>query len=299
MTGIGDFIALDDWRARGATYRHRGHDIFHVTEGAGEALMLIHGFPTASWDWHKQWPALTARYRCVAPDMLGFGFSAKPRFYDYRIHDQADLHEGLLAELGIERCHVLAHDYGDSVAQELLAREIERRARGEPGRILSVCLLNGGLFPEAHRPRPIQKLLLGPFGWLVTRLVSERAFGHSMRGIFGPDTPPSEEELAAFWALARRNGGIRIYHRLIRYLHDRRAHRDRWVNALVESPAPLRLIDGVHDPVSGGHMAARYKELVPNPDVVELDCGHYPQIEAPGETLDAVLTFLERVTPSP
>jgi pimeloyl-ACP methyl ester carboxylesterase len=199
-----------------------------------------------------------------------------------------------LAKLGIERYHVLAHDYGDSVAQELLARDIERRARGEPGRILSVCLLNGGLFPEVHRPRPIQKLLLGPLGWLVTRLVSERAFGHSMRGIFGPDTPPSDEELTAFWKLANCNGGIRIYHRLIRYMLDRRIHRDRWVKALTDSPGPLRLIDGVHDPVSGGHMAARYKELVPNPDVVELDCGHYPQIEAPGETLDAVLGFLDR-----
>lgn len=294
MARIGPFIALGDWQARGASYRHRGHEIFYLAQGSGEALVLIHGFPTASWDWHKQWPALTGRYRCVAPDMIGFGFSAKPRRYDYRIGDQADLHEGLLAELDIDRYHILAHDYGDSVAQELLARDLDRRGRGETGRIASVCLLNGGLFPETHRARPVQKMLLGPFGWLVSRLISERAFGHNMRQVFGPDTPPSEAELAVFWELAVRNGGIGIYHKLIRYIHDRRANRDRWVGALRDAGVPLRLVDGVHDPVSGGHMVARYRELVPEPDVVELDCGHYPQIEAPGETLDAVLAFLER-----
>ena len=302
MTGIGPHVPLDDWRARGKRFRYRGHDVFYMEEGGGETLVLIHGFPTASWDWHRLWPALAAGHSCIAPDMLGFGFSAKPRFHDYRIHDQADLHEALLAELDIERYYILAHDYGDSVAQELLARDIDRRAKGEPGRILGICLLNGGLFPETHRARPVQRLLLGPFGWLVSRLISERAFGHSMRQVFGPETPPSTQEMAAFWALANERGGIRVYHRLIRYIEDRRTHRERWVGALRDAPVPLRLIDGVHDPVSGGHMAQRYRELVPDPDVVELPCGHYPQIESPAETLAAVEAFLagaEPVSPSP
>lgn len=282
---------IDAWQARGRTYRHRGHAIFYTDAGDGEPLVLVHGFPTASWDWYKLWPALTARFRCIAPDMIGFGFSDKPRGYDYRILDQADLHENLLDALGVESCHLLAHDYGDSVAQELLAREVDRRARGETGRLLSVCLLNGGLFPETHRPRLIQRLLLGPLGPLIVRLISERAFARNMRAIFGDETPPSREEMAAFWALAQRNGGLGVYHRLIRYMHDRRKHRERWVGALIESPVPLRLIDGSRDPVSGGHMAARYRELVPDADVVELDCGHYPQIEMPQDVLDAFLAF--------
>lgn len=297
MDGIGSFIPLDDWRARGTPGRHRGHDVFCVDEGNGEPLVLIHGFPTSSWDWYKLWPALTDRYRCVAPDMLGFGFSDKPRRYDYRIRDQADLHENLLADLGIDRYHILAHDYGDSVAQELLARDVDRRREGEASRILSVCLFNGGLFPETHRARPIQNMLLGPFGWLVSRLVSKRAFGHNIRQVFGPETPPSPEELEAFWELATCNGGIRIYHRLIRYIEDRRANRERWVGALQAARVPIRLIDGVYDPVSGGHMVARYRELISDPDVVELPCGHYPQIEMAAETLDAFLKSAQRLAP--
>lgn len=291
---------LEAWQGLGKTYRHGRHNIFYADRGQGEeTLVLIHGFPTASWDWHKQWLDLTARYRCIAPDMIGFGFSAKPRRYDYRLMDQADLHEGLLAELGVQRYHILAHDYGDSVAQELLARDIDRRNLGQPGQISSVCFLNGGLFPETHYARPIQKLLLSPLGWFLVRLLKENSFRQNIRQVFGPETQPSDAELAAFWELTRRANGVLIYHKLIRYIHDRREHRERWVRALQESPVPLRVVDGMADPVSGAHMVKRYKELVPDPDVVPLDCGHWPQIEAPDEVLQAVLEFFDSAKKTP
>ena len=61
--------------------------------------------------------------------MLGFGFSSKPRPYDYRITDQAELFESLCRSLHLDEVHVIAHDYGVSVAQELLARFEGRRRR--------------------------------------------------------------------------------------------------------------------------------------------------------------------------
>lgn len=83
---------------------------------------MHHGFPTASWDWHKLWPEFVKHYRVIALDMIGFGFSDKPINYHYSIGDQADLQQALLTSLGISSIHLLAHDYGDTVAQELLAR---------------------------------------------------------------------------------------------------------------------------------------------------------------------------------
>jgi pimeloyl-ACP methyl ester carboxylesterase len=57
---------------------------------------------------------------------------------------------------------------------------------------------------------------------------------------------------------------------------------------------PLRFIVGLDDPVSGAHVAARYRELIPDPDIVELaGIGHYPQVEAPEEMLAAVRQFFE------
>lgn len=287
---------LDAWRRQTGAYVHRGYEIRYRAAGTGPTLLAIHGFPSAAWDWHAIWPELTARFRVVAPDLIGFGWSQKPRDYAYSILDQADLLQGLLGALEIDQVHLLAHDYGDTVAQELVARHLDRRRRGEGASVLSVCLLNGGLFPETHRPRPVQRLLASPLGALVARASSRRAFEAGLRAVFAPSTPPSAEVLDELWTLLRHEQGQRVLHRLIGYMAERRRHRARWVGALVECDVPLRLIVGLVDPVSGAHMAERYRELVPHPDVVELPgIGHYPQLEAPEQVAQGILAFHDRL----
>jgi pimeloyl-ACP methyl ester carboxylesterase len=292
-------VTLEAWRAGGRTFTYRRHAVFYRDDGGGAPLVCVHGFPTASFDWHRMWPRLTAESRVVAPDMLGFGFSAKPRPYAYSIMDQAALHEALLSELGIDRVVVLAHDYGDTVAQELLARFAERQARGAPGLVIrGVCFLNGGLFPEAHRARFIQKLLASPLGPLLSRLANEASFRTSFAAIFGAHTQPSAAELHDFWTLVHHDHGERIGHLLIRYMDERRRHRERWVGALTGATVPLKLIDGADDPVSGRHMADRYREIVPAADVVVLDgIGHYPQVEDPDGVWSAFAEFTTRLRP--
>ena len=98
------------------------HRVFYRRAGRGTALLLLHGYPTSSGDWSRVWDALAERFDVIAADMLGFGESDKPRGHRYRIGEQADLQLALLDHLGIRACHVLAHDYGDTVGQELLAR---------------------------------------------------------------------------------------------------------------------------------------------------------------------------------
>lgn len=274
-------------------FDHAGRRFFYRTEGEGPDLLLIHGFPTSSWDWHAIWPALVERYRVIAPDLLGFGFSDKPRGDVYRITEQADACEALLSRLGVRQAFVLAHDYGVSVAQELLARQRD----GAAWTMRALALLNGGLFPQMHRPILIQRLLLSPLGPLVARLFNERSFRRSFASVFGPRTQPSDEELRAFWELIECNGGHRIAHWQIRYITERRVNEQRWVGALTQTTVPLRLINGPEDPVSGAHMAAHYARVVPRPDVISLPgIGHYPQVEAPAAVQSAVLEFFRRVT---
>jgi pimeloyl-ACP methyl ester carboxylesterase len=285
------------WHQHGRTHRHHGHTIFYALGGDGPPLLAIHGFPSASWDWHPLWPELTARFRVVAPDMIGFGWSDKPRHYAYSILDQAALLEDLLRELGVGRVHILAHDYGDTVAQELLARHDERARVGEVGlAIASVVFLNGGLFPEAHRARTVQRLLASPLGPVVGRLTTKRALARGLAAIFGPSTPPSAQLVDELWALLEHAGGRRVLHRLIGYMAERRRYRERWVGALATTHVPRRLIDGALDPVSGAHMAERYHALVPDADVVLLPrIGHYPQVEDPAAVLAAFLDFHARL----
>lgn len=284
------------WLASGSTFAFNGHRIFWRQGGRVDrpALLLIHGFPTSSWDWNEIWPLLDTQYRLIAVDMLGFGFSDKPSRHAYSLFEQADIHEELLRRLGIDEYHILAHDYGDTVAQELIARtNVPAR---KPG-LSSVCFLNGGLFPETHRLLPIQQLLLSPLGPLVARLSSRRSLAASMRRIFGPHTQPEDALIDAFWDLMTRERGRRALPLLIRYIRQRIEHRERWVNALRETAMPLKLIDGAFDPISGTHMARRYRELVPAADVTELPgIGHYPQIEAPDRVANAYLAFRATVS---
>jgi len=278
----------DQWRAKGHLLEWRGERIFFRIEGAGEPLLLIHGFPTASWDWSPLWPSLIDRYRVLALDMIGFGFSAKPRGFEYSIFAQADLLGAFLAREQVTRYRLLAHDYGLTVAQELLARQCE----GETApRIAAVCLLNGGLFPETHRALPMQRLLASPLGPVLARLMTYGTFAATMQRIWGTH-PPSAADLHAMWQLVTHGGGLAVMPKLIGYMAERRRHRERWVRALVDAVSPIRLIDGLDDPISGAHMVARYRELIPRPDVVALPgVGHYPQLEAPEDVLSAAMAF--------
>jgi pimeloyl-ACP methyl ester carboxylesterase len=285
--------AFERWRRDGAWFRHRGHAISYHVAGSGPALLAIHGFPSASWDWQPLWSDLSVRFTVIAADMIGFGWSDKPHGYAYSIMDQATLHEQLLRELGVSRVHVLAHDYGDTVAQELLARHEDRTRSGEHGLALaSICFLNGGVFPECHRPRMIQRVLASPLGPLVARLSSKRMFASGMTAVFGRATPPSAELIDELWTLLCHQGGQLVLPALLGYMAERRAHRARWVGPLIDSRVPRMVIDGGADPVSGAHMVARYRELVPDARTVVLpEIGHYPQIEDPAAVLRAFTEF--------
>ncbi|MFJ5299541.1 alpha/beta fold hydrolase [Pseudomonas sp. NPDC088368] len=281
-------IPLSVWRRRGHDFVFRGHRIRYWAAGQGEPLLLIHGFPTASWDWHYLWQPLARRYRVIACDMLGFGDSAKPRDHVYSLIEQADLQQALLGHLEVSQpVHILAHDYGDSVAQELLARHAE--GRFDMG---SCAFLNGGLFPEAYRPCRVQKMLLGRLGWVVGRLFDRNSLDHDFSRTFGPDTRPSESELDDFWSLISAGRGHHMLYRLINYLPERVELRDRWVQAMQRNQVPMRFINGAADPISGRHMVERYRELIPDPDTILLpDVGRYPQTEAPARVLSCYEAF--------
>ena len=270
-------------------FRFDGHNIAFWSAGEGRPLLLVHGYPTSSWDWHRIWDALAEKRRVVACDMLGFGLSDKPKS-GYSIHRQTDLQQALLDHLGVDAFDAVVHDYGDTVGQEMLARRNEGSGFATMGRIV---LLNGGLFPEQHRLRPIQKLGIGPFGFLVGLLMNRRRFGAAFSEVFGPATQPSKEELDDHWRLISHNGGHRLTHKLLHYIRERREHRERWVGALQQSRVPIKLVCGGADPVSGRHMFDYFLELVPGAEAVCLDdIGHYPQLEAPQRVLDELLPFL-------
>ncbi|HEY4894976.1 MAG TPA: alpha/beta fold hydrolase, partial [Solirubrobacteraceae bacterium] len=134
-------------------------EIFVRRAGAGQAMTLLHGFPSSSHDWERVAPRLASTHSLLLPDLLGFGASAKPADHAYSLHEQADLVEALWRAEGVSCTRLVAHDYAVSVTQELLARRAEGALEVE---LVDVHLLNGGVYPDLHRPQPTQTALLDP-----------------------------------------------------------------------------------------------------------------------------------------
>ncbi len=293
---------LREWKDGGRYVDFLGFEVFYRVAGSGPYLLLIHGYPFNSWDWEPLWDRLTERFTVIAPDMIGMGFSAKPAEYDYSVLGHADMHEALLAELGVSHCHVLAHDLGVSVAQEMLARHEAAGPAARPYRIDSLTWLNGGLFIEAYRPRLVQQVLSTPVGEVASRfhkvLLSKPMLARSIDEMFGPATKPSQRLLDQFDQIMNYNDGGRVTHKVGRFVRDRLTYRNRWVHAMRTTSVPMRLINGPADPNSGRHMAERYREVIPNPDVVMLPdaIAHWPHIEAPDAVLAAALDHIERAS---
>lgn len=283
---------LQSWQQGGSGFNWRGHRLFYRDEGSGPAVLLLHGYPTGSFDWHALWPMLLPHHRLIAPDFLGLGFSDKPLHHDYTLSSHAEAMDGLLASLGLPDVCVVAHDLGVRVAQEMLAR---RETQPASSRMRRVVLLNGAMCPEAYRPRTIQRLLASPLGALLGPRVPRAAFDRAMRELFGRQTPPNADLLDDFWSLVEFGEGRRVMHEVGRFWQPRLAMRDRLVGALLRSPAALRVINGSADPNSGQHMVTRWLDLAPHTDLVSLEgIGHWPHIEAPQTTARAIRDFLSR-----
>jgi pimeloyl-ACP methyl ester carboxylesterase len=255
-------------------------------KGAGPHLTFLHGFPTSSFDWQPVFDLLAPTHHLLAFDFVGFGDSDKPRSARYSIHAQADAVEALWAHYHVDRTVVVAHDYGVSVAQELLARRTSDNSKG----IVGISFLNGGLYPDLHRPLPIQKALRTPvLGRLVTLLANEERFRANMRRVFAPEHQPSDAQLHEHWQAIVRHDGHRRYDKLIHYLRDREDHAERWRCALEQHAIPKQFLWGMLDPVSGAHVSERLKERIRPLRLVEMhDVGHYPQLEAPKRVADCV-----------
>jgi pimeloyl-ACP methyl ester carboxylesterase len=261
--------------------------VFVARAGAGPAMTMLHGFPSSSHDWAKVRPALAGRYDVLAPDFLGFGASEKPTEHRYSLIEQADLIEALWAQTGVQETILVAHDYGVSVAQELLARAAEDSLAV---RITALHLLNGGLYPELHRPQPVQTALLDPEqGPKISALVTKELYIDGLRPTFAERYDASEDS-NDIWEATSREGGERLGHLLIRYISDRREHGARWTGALEATDVPLRFVWGMLDPVSGAHMAEQIRARLPaSPFVALADVAHWPPLEAPDRVAAALL----------
>ncbi len=289
--------AVDDvkeWEARGRYLTVDGRSIWvldvpaHTQQPDLDPILVLHGFPSCSFDWRHVLDDLRAERRVVALDFLGFGLSDKPDLR-YSMRLQADVVEGVGRQLGLTSVAMLTHDMGDTVGGELLARSLEGTL---PFAVTRRVLTNGSIYIEmAHLTNGQQLLLSLPDE--PTELVRADGFKGGLAGTFAEASTVPDDELESQWLFAERNGGNRMMPRTIRYIEDRRAEEHRFTGAIETHPSPVSIVWGAEDPIAIVAMTDVLRKARPDAAVTILDgVGHYPMIESPARFAAAVTAAL-------
>jgi pimeloyl-ACP methyl ester carboxylesterase len=290
-----------EWEALGTPRPLCGEIVFTVDAPSigperHAPLLVLHGFPTSSFDYAAVLDGLRNGRRVLLLDMAGYGLSSKPdRAYSMAL--QADVAAAFVAALGIERLALLTHDMGDTVGGELLARRAEGTWAVE---VTQRVLTNGSIYIDQAHLTNGQQLLLGlPDEVLPPGIpIDAASITQSLRETFSPSTPPvpdgwPEDPVPAAAALVEHDDGHLLLPRLIRYIEERRANERRFTGAIETDPSPLHVVWGLDDPIAVPSMVDTLLAARTDATAIRLEgVGHYPMIEAPRRFLDAVLPGL-------
>jgi pimeloyl-ACP methyl ester carboxylesterase len=283
---MSDAMTFEAWADRAKTFAHNELDQSYTdTGGDGEVIVLLHGYPTWSYDWVDVIPALSETHRIIAADWIGYGLSDKPK-RRVLISEQIDRLHTLLSELGVDQFHLVAHDYGSTCAQEIVSRPDFAR------RVTSLTLLNGGLIFNAYRPTNTQKLLLTPLGGLLVKFLTADRVRTKLDALRGQKL--TDDQFNSLWRGMSHNDGVRKSHITQQYILERRENWPRWETALQNYSGPIQLIWGPLDPISGSHVLSPLCQLLPRAEVIELDgIGHFVPDEAPQAVSQTIKNFVK------
>lgn len=274
----------------------RGHEInYHYRKGSeNSTICFLHGYPTSAEEYLEVIKLIPIKYSVIAHDHLGFGSSAKPRNHKYLLNDQADFTLSLYKSLNIKNVHLVAHDYGTSIATEMIARDNDSKLKID---IKSVTLCNGSMLIDMAELRIIQRLLksklLGP---IVAQFSSANTFHRNMKNIWFDASKYNQEAMHIHWELLISNGGKYVLPKITRYINQRYENYDRWIGALKESKLPFHILWAANDPVAVIEMAHRLDNIISNSTLTIIDnCGHYPMIEESEQWTKHMLDKLVKV----
>lgn len=289
--------AVAAWEAAGRRRRLCGWEVFTVDLPAlgperHEPLLVLHGFPTSSFDFHLVADELRASRRLLLVDMLGYGLSEKPD-RRYALREQADIVEAFVAEAEVGELALLTHDMGDTVGGELLARQAEG---AWPVTVTRRVLLNGSIYIEMAHLSAGQQFLLG----LPDELLAEgipldgAAVAAGVAATYADPGRADPDEVAAVAELVAHRRGQRALPRTIRYIEERRREERRFTGAIERHPSPLAVVWGAQDPIAVVGMVDRLRAARPDAAVRVLEgVGHYPMVEASAAFAAAVGEHLD------
>ena len=278
-------MTSNEWKSRGKFIQVNNNRLFVIdtnndSNTSQKSMVILHGSPTSSFDYYKVLPELSKNYRLILHDHLGFGFSDKPKDVDYSLVKQADIALELWRQLDLKNIHLVAHDYGTSVATEIIARY---NANELDIKIEKLILTNGSIHIELSQLRTIQKLLKHKFlGKYVAKLTNFPIFRKNIKNIYFDSSKVTDNELKEMWKLIELNGGRKIIHKLTQYINERYTYWDRWIGALKETQIPTKIIWAKNDPIAVPAIAQLLAREIPNNTLYWMEnTGHFLMLENP------------------
>ena len=282
------------WKSYGGFHTILGRSVFVIDKGnATKTMVVLHGYPTSSYDYWMVIDKLSQYYRVIIHDHLGFGLSEKPLDYSYSLIEQAETALNLWKSLNLNEVTILAHDYGTSVATEILARSQNGMISIK---INELILCNGSVHIELSQLRFIQKLLKNKTaGPIVAKLATQQTFIRNMKNIWYDKSRISTEELQEMWQLLILGNGRKVLPKITQYINERYTYWYRWIGALKQTSLPVHIIWATEDPVAVKAIALKLHKEIPNSELHLLEkTGHYPMLERPEEWNDLVLMSLKK-----
>jgi haloalkane dehalogenase len=261
--------------------------IHYVDEGAGPAIVMVHGTPDWSFLYREPIRRLAAGYRCIALDHLGFGLSDKPRDWSYRIADHAANFAAFVDRLGIERFTLVVHDFGGPISLSYAIdhpEKIERlvisntwmwslRDEKQMSRVLSV--LGGPIGRFLYEQLNFSTRFIVPSAWGTHRPLTKQVHRQYV------DAAPRPPDRYPMWCFAREGlAGSDWY--------DGLWHRRERIHGI-----PALILWGMRDPAFKPHFIDRFEQIFPDCRVVRYpEVGHFVPDEAGPEVAEEIGRFV-------
>ena len=254
------------------------------TRGAGEPIVLLHGFPTSGHLWSDLVPLLPPGHRVVVVDLLGYGRSDPPRAARVGIRDHAERMVEVLDVLGIEYACFVGHEIGGGVAQWLALRH--------PGRVSRLCLIDSVAFDAwpkrgvrlSRRLLPLTRHL--PPGWLLSAV--RRGL---LRGYFDHERGARSLEQYVRPFTSGEGRDALVAHLLALESRDTKA----MAVELKDIAAPTAVVWGQYDPFLPVAIGRRLHRAIPGSTFDVLPgVRHFTPEESPGKVADVLTNLLRR-----
>jgi haloalkane dehalogenase len=265
-----------------------GQRMHYVDEGAGEPILFVHGTPTWSYDWRHVIGALRASHRCIAPDLLGFGLSDRPRDAAYTPEAHAKRLARFVDQLGLDRFSLVVHDFGGPIGLPLL---LDR-----PERVRKLVLINTWMWSLADDRNMAAKArlagsALGRFLYrrlnLSLRVITPSAYGDrrkltpAIHKQYLDRFPDAWSREAVLWALAKALLGSSAFYDSL------------WQRRAALAAVPTLILWGMKDTAFEPYLLDRWRTALPQAKVVQLaESGHWPHEEEPARVTRELQQFM-------